>query len=358
MKVSRNLGIGTMSGAIVGIAVTISALAGDLNPPAGPITPTFKTLTEVEPRIAINATNTPGDANSLFKIIQPGSYYLTGNITGAANKHGIEIAASGVTLDLNGFDLAGVAGMGSFDGVSATVANLRNIAVVNGSVRNWGRDGVNLGTVAVTGCRIEGVRADGNVRAGVYAGVRSQIANCSGGGGQYGVLADDGSTLSNCSASGNTSVGISADEGCLVSYCSAYQNSGDGIFASAGSTVERCTARNNTLRGIVCSSGCTIRENTCANNGFGAGNGANINALGADSRIEGNTCTGADRGIEVPDPGNIIIKNTCSGNSVNWVIVAGNAYGPIVATPAGAAVNGNTAAAALGSADPNANFSY
>lgn len=58
-----------------------SAEAGDLNPPAGPVSPTHKTLTEIEPRTAISMANTPGDADSLFKITQPGSYYLTGNIT-------------------------------------------------------------------------------------------------------------------------------------------------------------------------------------------------------------------------------------------------------------------------------------
>ena len=59
-----------------------------------------------------------------------------------AGKHGIEIAASGVTLDLNGFDLVGIAGMGAFDGVNATAVGLTNIAVLNGSVRNWGDEGV------------------------------------------------------------------------------------------------------------------------------------------------------------------------------------------------------------------------
>ncbi|MBU6412576.1 MAG: hypothetical protein KGS45_03815 [Planctomycetes bacterium] len=63
--------------------------AGPLNPPPGPITSTHKTLTEIEPRIAINATNTPGDFDSLYKITQPGSYYLTANIDGVANKSGI-----------------------------------------------------------------------------------------------------------------------------------------------------------------------------------------------------------------------------------------------------------------------------
>ncbi len=114
----------------------VIANAGGLNPPVGPIAPTMKTLAEVEARIAVNSTNTPGDATSAFKITQPGSYYLTGNITGVAAKYGVAITASGVTLDLNGFDMLGVAG--SLDGVSGTVIGLANIAIVNGSVRYWG----------------------------------------------------------------------------------------------------------------------------------------------------------------------------------------------------------------------------
>ena len=87
-----------------------------------------------------------------------------------------------------------------------------------------------------------------------------------------------------------------------------------------------------------------IRGNTCSNNGLG-GDGAGIHAISFDNRIEGNNCTTADRGIDVDGGGNIIIRNTCASNTINWVIAAGNAYGPIVATPAGAAVNGNTAVA-------------
>ena len=50
------------------------AFSGSLTPPAGPVAPT----PGPEPRIAINATNTPGDADSVYRIAQPGSYYLTG----------------------------------------------------------------------------------------------------------------------------------------------------------------------------------------------------------------------------------------------------------------------------------------
>jgi len=73
------------------VATVLWVNAGDLNPPPGPVASTMKTLSEVEPRIAVNSINTPGDADSLFKITQPGSYYLTGNITGVAE------TAQGVT---------------------------------------------------------------------------------------------------------------------------------------------------------------------------------------------------------------------------------------------------------------------
>ena len=62
------------------VVLCVFRAEAQLDPPVGPITSTFKTLTEVEPRIAINATNTPGDADSIYIISQPGSYYMTGNI--------------------------------------------------------------------------------------------------------------------------------------------------------------------------------------------------------------------------------------------------------------------------------------
>ncbi len=386
-----------------GFAATgLIALAGDLNPPVGPVAPTHKTLTEVEPRTAINATNTPGDADSLFKITLPGSYYLAGNITGVLGKHGVEIAASGVTLDLNGFDLVGVPGMGLFDGVSTTVASLRNIAVVNGSVRNWGDEGVDLGTLVAINWRVEGVHASGNGGTGIRTGIVGSVTNCL----AYlnadtGIIAGDSCTVTDCSAASNSGNGINTGSGCTVtdclvnlnsgngispgfgctvSNCTAYTNTGSGISAAGGSTVTNfsaydnaawgilvsngctvadCTARANTLDGIACVFDCVIRGNTCSINGSG-GDGAGIHATGIDNRIEGNNCTNADRGIDVDAGGNIIIRNTCSGNTTDWDIAANNVVGPILdrRAPASAAINGFSFAGSLGTTEPNANFSF
>jgi len=371
--------------------------AGPLNPPVGPVAST----PGPEPRTPINAVNTPGDADSLFKITQPGSYYLTGNITGVAGRHGIEIAASGVTLDLMGFDLSGVPA--SLDGVSATIFNLTNITIRNGSVRGWGDEGVDLLSFLAVNTAVRDVRASGNAGRGITTGVGSTITGCSASGNtSNGISAGSGSTITGCTAYDNTGNGIAVGSGSTVTGCTARSNSGDGISTSDGSTVTGCTARSNTGNGIAAGlgstvAGCTARlntgngivagngstvagctaasntgngiqvdsdcrvtDNTCESNGFGVSSGAGIHATGGDNRIEGNNCVDADRGIDVDAAGNIIIKNTCSGNTINWSIVANNVVGPILdrTAPASAAISGNSAPSSLGTTDANANFSY
>ena len=77
------------------------------------------------------------------------------------------------------------------------------------------------------------------------------------------------------------------------------------------------------------------------------------------SRIESNNIIGNDFGIQVSATGNIIIRNTASGNSVmNYNSVAGNIWGAVTAPATTPAFNANTGVGGTGTTDPNANFSY
>lgn len=69
------------------------------------VTPTMKSLEQVEPRRLINSVTAPGNAINLYIITQPGSYYLTADLTGVNGKKGLWIASDNMTIDLNGFAL-------------------------------------------------------------------------------------------------------------------------------------------------------------------------------------------------------------------------------------------------------------
>ena len=327
---------------------------GSLTPPGAPA-PTFKTLAQIEPRTPIGTNTTPGDADSLFKITQPGSYYLTTNLTGVAAKHGIEIAVGGVTLDLMGFELAGGV-TNSLDGVRVSLSVIvTNLAIRNGSVRNWGGDGVDA--INAANGQYQDLRLSANGGRGLFCGAGSAVVNCAATFNTGdGINVSSGSTVSGSTAQGNTGRGIVAVLGSTVSGCAARGNTGDGISAGTGSTVTGCTATFNTGDGIQVSSDCRVTDNTCDSNGDG-GDGAGIHATGTDNRIEGNNVTDNDRGIDVDSTGNFIIRNSASGNTTNWDVVAGNVILVVNATTA-AAVLGSSGGTAPGSTDPNANFSY
>jgi parallel beta-helix repeat protein len=287
-----------------------AAHAGPLNPPAGPITST----PGPEPRIAISPTNTPGDTDALFVVSQPGSYYLSSNITGVAGKHGIKVTSSGVTIDLNGFDMAGVSNTGSFHGIVCNTA--ASVHIRNGSVRRWGGSGIDL--TGTFGSVVTDIRAIDNIN--------------------YGIRGSNRTVIRNCVATGNA---------------------GTGLRTAFGGVIEHCLAATNGLHGIELSTGCYVFTNQSFSNGT-IGEGAGIFAAGSGNRIEGNKCDGADKGIEVVSSGNFIVRNTCTGNAVNWVLAGNNIFGPILdrTTPSSAAVSGSSASSTLGSTDANANFSY
>ena len=366
-----------LSAAVASATLTASWLfAGPLNPPAGPVAPTYKTLSEVEPRTPLSQATTPGDATNLFIITQPGSYYLTSETIGPSAKNGIRITTSNVTIDLNGFRLVGSAG--SLNGIVLPVSGQRNITVKNGFVAAWGQLGIDLNLVR--NCIVRDVQVVDSGGSGVHLGDCGVIAGCVAlANGSNGFIVGQGGAISSSTARQNAADGfntgaagtltgcsavlngrgIFASFGSTVTECSAYDNETDGISVASGATVARCSARANGEDGIAASTACSVRDNVCTSNAQGVNGGAGIHIIGGDSRIEGNNCSAQTRGIDVDGPGNIITRNTCSGNTTNWDIVAANAVGPIVqATTNAAAITGNTYAGALGSTDPSANFTY
>lgn len=350
------IGIITLATLTAGLSI-----AGPLDPPLGPVASTGRTVQEIfdkaaaaEPRTAISMANTPGDADSVFRITSPGSYYLTGHVFGSVNRMGIEIASANVTIDLSGFSVFGAPG--SLDGIATSTA-VGQVVIRNGFVTGCGGDGIDISTNGAPGSSVIQVGASGNAGAGISVGGGSLVQHCV----SYqntgsGFMLGAGSVISHCSAYFNSTSGVVATNGATITSITAYQNTTVGISAGSGSTVIGCTARFNGTDGFLASQGTTIKDCTATSNGF-VGDGAGIHITSSDCRVEGNTCTFGDRGIDVDAGGNFIVRNICSNNAPNWDIAAGNVC-IVVSAATTAAFSGASGGTAPGSTDPNANFSY
>lgn len=303
--------------------VAVIALAGPLDPPAGPVSSTYRTLSEVEPGTPVGP-QTPGDAEALYVISVPGRYFLTGNVAGQMGKHGIKIDADGVTLDLRGFALIGVPG--SLDGVRV-IPGRSGVTVRDGALRAWGGSGLSaVGGPNADGCLYQGLLLTGNG------------TNDSG----YALDVGGASTVIDCMAQANPGIGIRGNNGTLITGCTASGNGGDGIICGAG-TVRNCLARGNVYDGIRAGaasviSGCsatanigagiTINHGTIAVDNACYGNGWGIYVYGNGCRMEANTLTANAVGVEVADVGNFIVRNSFTSNTTTEVILPGNDVGP------------------------------
>ncbi len=344
-------------------AGTALVTAGPLDPPSGPVVSTFKTLTEVQPRVAINGENTAGDQDSLFRITSGGSYYLTGSYTVLSGRSFLEIAASNVTVDLNGFRVNGLAG--SLDGITLG-PGVNNVRIINGHLTGFGGDGVDTGDVGgATGVHLRDITVSSVGGFGFRVGPTGVITDCMAtGAGTGGFNLAGGVVAERCTAKSNTGAGFFASGAAHMTRCVARENTTDGFRLSSSATVEHCESLNNTGTGVSAITGSnsqrivgnTISGNT-ANGMFLASaalvrdNVVNQTAAacvliyGAGNRVEGNTLRNAGTvGIGLSAAAgatpvdNLIVSNFfySNGDATNgFASIAGssnNQVGPVVNT--------------------------
>lgn len=242
--------------------IVVPAFAGPLNPPAGPVGSTYKTLDQVEPRIPISAPRT---------INSPGSYYLTRNITQSGNSDGIVIASSNVTLDLNGFAISGGRTGVFVDHFPFLPAN--GVTIMNGSIMDVSGSGVYSGGLddQPAGITVRNVKVFNATDLGINAGRGSIIENCYVNGGSTGIRAGFSSRVSGCTVEFARSRGFSIEGGSTITDCLAAgvddgNGGGDGFVVGSGSTARSLTSRSNVGMGANFASECTITDSTFTNN--------------------------------------------------------------------------------------------
>ncbi len=376
----------------VAIAVLVSSVsaslsAGPLDPPAGPVAPTLKTLDEVEPRTPVNRL--PASGTSMHTIVEPGSYYLTGNVNPGPGQSAISILADRVTLDLNGFSLDG---NGADTHAVVIEAGVRGTVIRNGFVRGFNGIAINgeesdettvesltifdsnqeaiflsdRGVVRnctvvdaptgifvqsqgiVTGCVVSatrGIVAGANALVqdctvnpaggvGISVGENGRIEGCSvGAGATNGIEGGDNSVIRNCTVQGATLTGVSAGLHCLIEGVVSRDNAEHGFFIMNYTTIKGCTARNNGHFGIFTVSSCRVIDNVVYYNST-AGTYGGIKLSTVYSVCDGNQVSNSRIGIDVDSPSNTIVRNICYQNSIaNYDIGAGNRVGAIQTNP-------------------------
>jgi hypothetical protein len=192
-----------------------------------------------------------------------------------------------------------------------------------------------------------------NKADGIDAGYGSVITECTASKNKWIGIHTCYSVVSKCVANENTSDGFNIESGSSAVECISYENGSNGIVLNHGSTVSDCKAFNNAengIKGVYIKN--SIHDNNCTQN-----DSAGILVLGENSSITGNHLINNGIGIRVTSSDSWINCNVVTGNKTNWVVDSGN-YCFVVSASASGAINGDSGGTALGSTDPNANFTY
>lgn len=236
----------------VGIIAMLAsrASAGPLDPPAAPGSTD-----------GVRKAGTPIGAIP-YTISTPGYYYLTRNLVAApGNTDGIEIGASGVTLDFGGFTLNGQSSSGI--GVSSTNSSFDSILVEHGHIKGFYYGiFINASRVQISDMQVLNPSALGGIVLDTYAVV----------------------------------------DGCMVN------GPINGIQVGTFGVVRNCEVSETTGHGIVAAASSVIEDNVIHNSGLSAG-GYGIHITGMKVSVRNNTLENGTRDILVDANAALILDN-------------------------------------------------
>jgi parallel beta-helix repeat protein len=236
----------------------------------------------------------PGDPpDPPVLITQPGSYLLTSSVSGGTTA-AIQIDASDVTLDLNGFSVSGVPAVGT--GVILLTAS--GVEVRNGVVAGAGAAGGGGGIFASgeSHLRLLDLRIHNHGGPGITIfgaaniEVRNSLVRGNGLAGASGGIIASGSGIAivGCVATGNAGVGIQSGPGSLIADNVVRSNTENGITVNINSIVRGNVVSNNGEHGIDLNGQTLVIHNTAQDNNTTAMGFANIEACGSCVLVDNN----------------------------------------------------------------------
>jgi hypothetical protein len=210
----------------------------------------------VDGTVEINQAKVLAAGGFPYTISNTGSYRLTGNLTvSGTNVDAIDVNASHVTIDLNGFSIIG---SGSGAGINGQISFPTSLTVENGTVTGF-FTGVQIGASSV----VKSVHADANKPGfGIFAGNSAVVQGCSANGNGAGIDGGPGSVISGNTANNNTGDGIECGGyGCVISGNGIVNNGTVGIFAEDATTGYGGNVLKNTTN---VSGGTSLGHNLCS----------------------------------------------------------------------------------------------
>src|SRR4051812_45031494 len=217
---------------------------GSLTPPGAPA-PTFKTLSQIEPRFPISDFQT--------NLTISGSYYLTTNLfSGANNNDAINIRTNvnNITIDLNGFSIISTNPAGGQSPVGVRISEATNIVIRNGQFFGFDRAiraeglfyGIVVEDVHVHNCRRAGIEGNGVSGSSLQTfTVRNCVVESVDGTGEGANVSVDGLVLLNCTAHVYNCVvrdiiAVGTGASTCINFSSCTNSFADGCFMSNADT--------------------------------------------------------------------------------------------------------------------------